>query len=116
VAQQELDLFQLSTRGAAKAGAGAPQIMRRQLREAYRFCALLHDMPNHLLAHTFSPDLPSHPYAPEKLAELDIGVADPSTDLPINPIRHRDRADVATLADEIDNRPMAFTLLQVIKP
>lgn len=55
VPEQELDLFQLSTRGMPELRAGAPQVMWRDLGQTDCFCILLYHVPNHSLGYPFAP-------------------------------------------------------------
>src|SRR6266702_6515280 len=115
MSQKELDLFQLSSRGVAEAGAGAAQIMRRQFLQSNEFCRILYDVPDGLLGHAFTQH-PSHlRYWPEDLASVDPRSIQPDSQLFHNPARYGDRANVSCLALQIDNGPVFLPLLQMFE-
>jgi hypothetical protein len=58
VAEQELDLFQLSARQVAQPGARAPQIMRGKVLDVSPFRSTLHNMPYRLRSDRGTQSLP----------------------------------------------------------
>ena len=65
VAEQELDLLQLSAGGMAQLRARTPQVMRRDGSEAEFGSVLLHHVPNQSFGHALTPSLPGSADATE---------------------------------------------------
>ena len=116
VPQQKLDLLQLTARGMTQASAGAPTIVRRQLRDTSPTGVLLDDVPNHLLCDAFSPHVSLFGYAAEDPPVRDARRFKPEIGGRFNPIRHWNGPDVRRLADQVGNDPVVLPLLKVIRP
>src|SRR5271157_3614874 len=113
--QEELDLLQLASRSMAEPSTGTSQIVRRQLRHADALGRFLHNVPNRLYRHPISP-CPSHFVDPAKqLSSINCGCGEPIVQFGSYPIWNRNRSNVASLADQINNGPMLFALLEVIQ-
>jgi hypothetical protein len=93
----------------------APQIVWREIGDAYRFGESLNYVPNDLLAHTVPPDPVGYAYATKEFFGLDARGAHPFTQFPLDPVRDGNSPNMPALADEIYNRPMALPLLKVIE-
>jgi hypothetical protein len=115
VPQKELDLLQLASRSVAKPSTGTSQIVGRQLRHAYALGGFLHNVPNRLHRHTISPS-PSNSVDPaEQLSSINCGCGNPIVQFGSHPIGNWNRSNVASLANQIDNGPMLFALLEMIQ-
>ena len=114
VAQEELDLFQFASGGAAQSGTGPPKVVRRQVVHARLSGELLNDVPGKLLGHAFAPSLARAADATEDLSRFDCRSVDPRAEFAINPVRHRDSPYVAAFAAQVYDRPMSLPLLELI--
>src|SRR6266446_1698212 len=115
VPQKKLNLLQLASRCVAEPSTGPSQIVWRQLRHSDASGGFLHNVPNRLHRHTISP-CPSYFVDPaEKFPSINCGCGEPIVQLGSPPIRNRNRSDVASLADQINNGPMLFALLEMIQ-
>src|SRR6266481_1246254 len=113
--QEELDLLQLASRSMAKPSTGPPQIVWRQLRHADALGGFLHNVPNRLHRHAISP-CPSNFVEPtEQFSSINSSCGEPIVEFGSHPIRNRNCSNVASLADQINNGPMLFALLEVIQ-
>jgi hypothetical protein len=65
VAEQELDLLQLSAGGMAQLRARAPQVMGRDGPEPQFGTVLLHDVPNQAFGHAVTPAFAGSAHAAE---------------------------------------------------
>src|ERR1700694_4810965 len=113
--QEELDLLQLASRSMAEPSTGPSKIVWRQLRHADALAGFLHNVPNRLHRYAFSP-CPSHFIDPaEQFASINSSCGEPIVEFGSHPIRNWNCSDVASLADQINNGPMLFALLEVIQ-
>ena len=113
MSQKKLDLFQLSSRSVAQAGAGAPQVMRSQFLQPDPFCRILHDVPDGFLGHPLTQDLPHFRYSTEDLASVDPRCVQPHSQFFHYPPGDRDGANMSCLALQIDNGPVFLPLFQL---
>jgi len=88
--------------------------MRREFGDHDCLGKLFDHMPNNLLTDTISPGLSCRAYTAKKFSGVNVGGAQPRVQFRMDPIRDRNRPDVPTLPDGIDNCPMALPLLKVI--
>jgi len=89
--------------------------VRRQLRHADALSGFLHNVPNRLRCHAISP-CPSNLVDPaEQFSSINCGCGDPLVQFGSYPIWNRNRSNMASLADQIDNGPMLLALLEVIQ-
>src|SRR6266852_9460400 len=113
--QEELDLLQLASRSMAEPSTGPSQIVWRQLRHSDASGGFLHDVPNRLYRHPISP-CPSYLVNPAKqLSSINCGGGQPIVQFGSHPIGNRNRSNVASLADQINNGPMLLALLEMIQ-
>ena len=92
----------------AEPGTGPSQIVRRQLRHADASGGFLHDVPNRLYRHPISP-CPSYFVDPaEQPSSINSGRGEPIVQLASHPIGNRNRSNVASLANQINNGPNAL--------
>jgi hypothetical protein len=99
----------------AESSAGPSQIVRRQLRYADALGGFFHNVPNRLHRHAISP-YPSNFVDPsEQLSSINCGCSEPIVQFGSHPIGNWNRSHVASLADQINNGPMLFALLELIQ-
>jgi hypothetical protein len=99
----------------AESSTGPSQIVRRQLRHADALGGFLHDVPNRLYRHPVSP-CPSYFVDPAKqLSSINCGCNEPIVQFGSHPIVNRNRSNVASLANQINNGPMLLALLEMIQ-
>ena len=115
VPQQELDLLQLSTTVVTQLCAGSPQIMRGNVLQSGFLAAGSDHVPDDVLRDTIAPNLSQSGDRSKDFAITDPGGACPLVESRLDPHWDGHRANVATLADQIDYGPMALTHLDVIE-
>src|SRR5580704_13759952 len=75
----------------------------------------LHDVPNRLYRHSISPS-PAYFVDPaEQSSAINGGRSEPIVEFGSHPIGNRNRPNMASLANQIDNGPMLFALLEMIQ-
>lgn len=113
MSEQKLNLIQFAARVAAKTCTGATEIVR---------CEGWHpDLQsrgaNHVPDRFFTDPLPQHSSRPADTAEdsstVDRRRTDPVQQLRVYPVRHRDRANMASFANKVHDGPLILSLLQV---
>src|SRR6266550_9583489 len=115
--QEELDLLQFASRSMAEPCTGPSQIVWRQLRHADALGGFLHNVPNRLHRHAISPCPSNFVDSAEQFSSVNSSRGEPIVEFGSHPIRNRNRSNVASLADQINNGPMLFALLiQCQKP
>ena len=112
--QQKLDLLKLTARGVAQPGARAATVMGRQA--GYAGARGLHHVPDHLFGKAIAPDRTPSRDATEDSSFGNRRSRQPAVHRGLDPIGHRDGADVGGFAHQIHNGPMVFALLQAIQP
>src|ERR1700678_2397001 len=115
VAQKELDLFQLTSSAVAETGARSSEIMWREFRDSQFLCVFLYDVPNHFLGYLRTPYCPFPADTSEQFALSDVSRIHPFVDGSLHPFRHRNRTDVSGLSNEVNNGPVIFAALNVVK-
>jgi hypothetical protein len=84
----------------------APQIVRRQFGHSNASGGFLHDVPNRLYRHPISPG-PAYFVDPaEQSSAINGGRSEPIVEFASHRIGNRNRPNVASLANQIDNGPM----------
>jgi hypothetical protein len=115
VPQEKFDLFQLASRSMAEPSTCPPQIVRHQLRHTDALGGFLHDVPNRLYRYPISP-CPSHFVDPaEQSFSINCGCGELIIQCGSHPIGNRNRSNVTALANQINNGPMLFALLEMIQ-
>src|SRR5712692_5820871 len=76
--------------------------MRCDARDTDCLGILLEHLPDDLLAQAFAPSAIGTVHGAEQVAVRQAGRGGPRVNRNLRPGRHRDRADAAVLADEID--------------
>src|SRR3981189_263379 len=113
--QEELDLLQLASRSMAEPSTGPSQIVWRQLRHADALGGFLHNVPNRLHRHAISPCPSNFVDSAEQFSSINSSRGEPIVEFGSHPIRNWNCSNVASLADQINNGPMLFALLEVIQ-
>ena len=113
VPEKKLDLFQLSARSVAQLRARTPQIMRRYIEEPEFPSVLFHNMPDDSLGYASPPGFASPTDTSKESSGRNPGSSRPAVDGRFDPLRHRNRSNMAAFADQIDYGPMFLALLQV---
>src|SRR6516225_707859 len=72
-------------------------------------------MPDHFLGNLHSPDDTCAANATEDLTLRYLCHCEPVVNRLLHPIRHRNRADVASFPDEVNNGPVVFAPLNMVK-
>jgi hypothetical protein len=113
--QEELDLLQLASRSMAEPSTGPSQIVWGQLRHPDALGGFLYDVPNRLHRHAISPCPSNFTDPAEQSSSINSSCGEPIVEFGSHPIRNWNCSDVASLADQINNGPMLFALLEVIQ-
>ena len=114
--KKELDLFQLTSRGLTQTSASPAKIMGGQFRHTDPSCAVLHNVPDRFFRHAVSQS-PPHLCNPAKdSSPVNSRSPQPPVQLPLYPVGDWNRSDVPRLANQVNNSPVVFSLLQVIYP
>src|ERR1700730_9009678 len=113
--QEELDLLQLASRSMAEPSTGTSQIVWRQLRHADALGGFLHNVPNRLHRHAISPCPSNSVDSAEQLSSFNCGCGNPIVQFGSHPIGNWNRSNVASLANQVNNSPMLFALLEMIQ-
>jgi hypothetical protein len=111
VAEQKLDLFELTSRCVAPPRTAATKIVRSKLFNPSALRALLHYIPNHVLRKTTAPDGAILTDRAEQGTFLDARCRCPCVNPVLNPRGDRNGTNMPGLADEIDNSPMPLAAL-----
>src|SRR5271157_2660567 len=99
----------------AELSTGPSQIVRRQLRYSDASGRLLDDVPNRLYRHPVAP-CPSYFVDPaEQSSSINGGCGEPIVQFGSHPIGNGNRPNVASLANQINNGPVFFALLEMIQ-
>src|SRR5579864_3692100 len=114
VPQEKLDLLQLPSRGMAEPSTGPPQIVRRQLRYSNASGGFLHDVPNRLHRHPISPRSSHFVDPAEQSSSINGGRGEPIVEFGSYPVGNGNRSNVTPLANQINNGPVLFALLEMI--
>jgi hypothetical protein len=110
-----LDLFQFTAGCVTETGTRPPQIVRRQFRDLQFLGAHLDDMPDNLFCHPVTPNASWTANASEQFAIRDFRRGELLIKELLHPVRHRDRSNVTSLADKVNDGPTILAPLQVIE-
>jgi hypothetical protein len=72
-------------------------------------------VPDYFLRNLCSPDSTFATNAPENLTARDVRHVQPVVDGLLHPIGHRNCADVPSFPDEVNNAPVLFSALNMVK-
>ena len=109
VAERELDLLERRPARVGELGEGAPQVVRRDP-DADAVTVGGDRLEDRLRPQRTGPDAAGLRDAAQHRSGVDAGGRGPAIEGGLGPGRHRDGADAAVLADEIDDRPAALSL------
>lgn len=115
MAQQELNLLQLTAAIVAQFRTGPPQVVRRNVLQACSLAAASDHIPDNVLREAAAPHLP-----PSGDWSEDFALTNPSGSCPLiesdfHPVRNRHRANVAAFANQINNGPVSLAHLDVVQ-
>ena len=114
MAQQELDLFQLTTAAVAELGTSPAQVMRCNMLQSRPLTTCLYDVPDHVLRDAVAPHLPSSADRSENPAPRDASLRYPFIKRGFDPGWNRYGADMAALADQIHDCPVPLAHLNFV--
>ena len=109
--EEKLNLIQFATGQVTQSGTRTTEIVRREFLDAGLGSGATNDVPKHLCRHPITPDsarlIDRAKDAPVRQARG----APPRVDDGLHPRGHRDRPEVAALADQIGDDPVLLPLL-----
>jgi hypothetical protein len=108
-----LDLLKLASRRTAEFGAGPPKVMRCDAWNTGSRGVLLKQLPDDLLAHTFTLDLIPSVDGAECESINEARCRGPGIDCNLDPGRHRNRTNAALLTDKVNDASAIVPLLDV---
>src|SRR6266849_5500137 len=114
--QQELNLFQLSSRLMALSCTGPSQVVRCDSSQTTAFRICLYDCPDHLGRKAVSPDSPCLIDGTQQWTCVDAGSKAPTVDRLLHPYRNRNRPDMAAFSSQVRDHPVAFPKLKILEP
>jgi hypothetical protein len=115
MAEQELNLFQLSSRIVAESGTRSSEVVWREFGNSQSFRVFLHNVPDYFLCNFSSPDNTFAANASKNLTVRDLSDSQPVIYRLLHPLRHRNRADVSSFPDEVNYGPAVFSALNMVK-
>ena len=95
-------------------GASAPEIVWREMVHLYPLSASSDDIPDHIFGYSLTPSSSMAAHGSEDSAGSYVCRLPPSIDCVLDPRRHRNCADMTTLAHQIHDGPMSLPDLQVL--
>ena len=113
--QEKLDLFQFPTCGMAKPSTGATKILWRKLRDSNFPCKFLIHMPDNLFCHPLTPNGSRPRNASKQSPTSDSGCREPIINDLFDPVWNRHGSNVARFPHQVNNGPVIFVLLQMVK-
>lgn len=111
MSQQELNLVEFATSEVAQPGAGAPEIVRRELLDAGAPGRGLHHVPDDFRRHPISPHAAGLVDRAKRPPLREAGRRCPGVKAGLDPVRYWDGPDVAGLAQQISDDPVLIALL-----
>ncbi len=115
MAEQELDLLQFTARLMTEPGTRSPEVVWCEFRYAQPSRVFLHNVPDYFLRNLRSPNNTFAANASEDLAVRGLRDSQPVINRLLDPIGHRNRADVSAFPDEVNYGPMVLPALDVIQ-
>src|SRR5215472_11536827 len=109
--KQELNLFKLAAGCVAPARTAATKVVRCQLFNSCSLSAFSNDIPDHILCDAVTPDDAVLADRAKHSATVNACCGCPRIDPVLYPRRNWHRTNMASFADEIDNRPMPLSAL-----
>jgi len=114
MAQQELDLLQLTTTPVAELGTSPAQIMRCNMLQSRPLTTCLYDVPDHILRDAVAPHFSRSADCSEDPALRDTSLCDPFIQCGFDPDWNRYGANMAALADQIYDCPVPLAHLNFV--
>jgi len=111
MAEEQLNLRKFAPGRATQLGACAPQIMRRDARNANLGCIPPERLPDDLFAEALAGDGASAIHRAENMTGGDSRRRSPRVNRHFHQVWHRRRSDAPMLSDEIDDAPAPVALL-----
>src|SRR5215469_12709886 len=96
-------------------GTRSPQVVWREFGNSQPFRVFLHNVPDHLLRDSRSPDDTFSTNASENLAVCNTSYNQPVVNRLLHPIRHRNSTDVPSFPDQVNNGPVILPALNMVK-
>ena len=115
MAEQELDLLQFTARLMTEPGTRPPEVVRSEFENSQSFRVFLHNVPDHFLRNLRAPDNTLAANASEYPAVRNLCHSLPVVDRLLHPSRHWNGANVAAFPHEVNNGPVVFSALNVVK-
>jgi hypothetical protein len=113
MAEQELDLLEFAAGGAAELGAGAPGVVRGELRLA-DFGAVAPDhLPDGVFADPAREHLAALVHGTKDRTGLDLRALEPGIEQQLDPGRHGHGPQALAFARQVRNRPACIAQLNV---
>src|SRR5690349_5925257 len=94
-------------------GTRSPEVVWREFRYAQPFCVFLHNVPDHFLCDLRSPNNTLAANTSENLTVHDFRDSQPVVDRLLHPIGHRNRANMPSFPNEVNDCPMVLPTLDV---
>ena len=113
--QQELNLLKLASTAVAQLRTGSPQIVGSNVLQARSLATGPHYIPHHVLRDALAPDLVSSGDRPKNSSLGYPGSRRPLVERGFDPFGNGNRANVATLANQIDHRPVPLADLDLLQ-
>ncbi len=89
--------------------------MRSELRNSQLWSIVFDDMPDNLLCHALAPGCSRSTNAPKQSPARNSGSGEPCVDGSVDPVWNGDGPDMTRFANQVNDRPMVFTTLEVIE-
>ena len=112
--KEELNLFQFPAIHMTELCAGSPEIVWSEMVQLHPLSAPSDDVPDDILGYPLTPRRPMSAYCSEDSACGHLRRFPPSIDCLLDASRHRNGADMTTLANKIHYGPMSLPDLQII--
>ena len=114
VPEQELNLLKFTTPVVAQLRTSPAQVVWCNMVQTCSLTAMPDHIPHNVLRDAMAPHLSLPCHGSEDLALCDVGSARPLVESGFNPVWNGHGANVATLAYQIDHRPMPLPHLDFV--
>jgi hypothetical protein len=112
--EKELNLLQLPAIHMAEFCARSPEIVWREMVQLHPLSTPSDNVPDDIFGDTITPRRPVPAYGTEDSAGGHPRRFSPPIDCVLDPDRHRNGADMTTLANQIHDCPMTLSDLQIL--
>jgi hypothetical protein len=116
VTKKKLDLLQFATADVTQLGTSSAQIVRGEVIELKAAGTVPNGIPNDALGDPVPPGRSVPTDSPENTSFYDICRYHPSVHGVLHPNRHWHGADMSPFFDQVDDRPVALTNLNIFFP